>query len=81
MHLCNIFVFNIYNFIVGPLSDKEMDKIANIDRSKLASKVIGPMFAKTKKLLDNFYQETKEELARILKDDKFLWKDVWQSLL
>ena len=36
---------------------------------------IGPMHNKTRQLLDDFYQPHRDRLAKILTDDRFLWKE------
>ena len=36
---------------------------------------IGPMHNKTRDLLDDFYRPHTDRLAKILKDDRFLWKE------
>ena len=43
------------------------------ERSK-KNEHVGPMLAKTRKLLDEFYEPHKRELAKLLNDDRFLWK-------
>ena len=35
------------------------------------------MLDETKQIIDQFYEPTRIELARILNDDKWLWNDRW----
>ena len=53
------------------LKDMDDDKLLN--RKKDADLAIGDMLPETRSLLNDFYQPCNHDLARLLKDDRFLW--------
>ncbi|KAK6183682.1 hypothetical protein SNE40_011112 [Patella caerulea] len=60
------------------LSDEEMEKIAKKSRKNvnfMKKKAIGPMWQETRQILDDLYRSYNEELAELLEDNEYLWKD------
>ncbi|OWF40119.1 carbohydrate sulfotransferase 15-like [Mizuhopecten yessoensis] len=69
---------NIFRFLdVVDLAEKDITMISKRARQYETGKKkkVGPMFNNTRYLLDNFFQPFNEELVKILKDDRYLWKD------
>ncbi|XP_050392574.1 carbohydrate sulfotransferase 15 isoform X1 [Patella vulgata] len=72
-------VQKVFQFLdLNTLSDEEMEKIVNqkraFDQSK-TKKSTGPMWQETRQILDDLYRSYNEELAELLADNKYLWKD------
>lgn len=66
----------LYNFleICEPNEDEE-DFILEKPIGNPGKRNIGPMWDKTKKLLDGFYKRYNKQLAILLRDKRFLWND------
>ncbi|XP_072029692.1 carbohydrate sulfotransferase 15-like [Amphiura filiformis] len=75
---CSTILPNIYRFLkLESVPQNRIDEICaapqrNPTRTKESS---GPMLEETKQLLNKFYKPTRQELADVLKDDRFLWND------
>lgn len=69
-------VSNITRFLnLIPASQEFVDEKIDKPQNILASSSISAMEQRTKNLLDKFYRPFNEELAKMLNDDRFLWKD------
>lgn len=75
----------IYLFHLDPLSESELPKIQDIHELKdLEKKQVtakstmkyGEIFPKTREILDTFFEPYNTQLADLLHDNRFLWKDV-----
>ncbi|XP_055880135.1 carbohydrate sulfotransferase 15-like isoform X1 [Biomphalaria glabrata] len=62
---------------VAPLSEAEIDRIANesIKHETHNKKTAGPMFPETRAILEEFFARFNEDLAALLDDNKFLWRN------
>ncbi|XP_055955022.1 carbohydrate sulfotransferase 15-like [Patella vulgata] len=69
-------VQRIFQFLgLNTLSDGEMEKIVKQSRKNVKKQAIGPMWQETRQILDDLYRSYNEELAELLADNKYLWKD------
>ncbi|XP_071113510.1 carbohydrate sulfotransferase 15-like isoform X1 [Haliotis cracherodii] len=68
-------VFSFLN--MSRLPDEDMDVISNAKRKHVtqSKKNKGPMMESTRVLLNKFFEPFNKELATLLQDDRFLWKD------
>ncbi|XP_067676216.1 carbohydrate sulfotransferase 15-like [Haliotis asinina] len=65
----------VYNYLKLNYTEDWLSSIANITHQRASGKKLkqGPMLAKTRVLLDNFYRRYNTDLADILQDKRFLW--------
>ncbi|XP_059166667.1 carbohydrate sulfotransferase 15-like, partial [Physella acuta] len=73
------YIQQAFDFLQLPqLTDKAMSEMATMSRANtnMAKNSKPPMFEETKKILTNFYAKHKQNLAKLLDDDRFLWRDV-----
>ncbi|ESP03823.1 hypothetical protein LOTGIDRAFT_156422 [Lottia gigantea] len=72
-------VIHAFNFLDLKLpSDDEMEKISSRKRAfdqSSKKKSTGPMLDKTRTILNSFYKKYNEELAVLLNNEKYLWKE------
>lgn len=73
--------------LTGPLTKEKESEITRSPASntrRLADKNLGPMLPITKELLRDFYMPFNEKLAKMLRNDSFLWESssqLWASPL
>ncbi|KAH9520054.1 Carbohydrate sulfotransferase 15 [Bulinus truncatus] len=62
---------------VSQLSESELEKISNkpIKHETALKKIAGPMLPETRAILEEFYARFNEDLASLLNDSRFLWRD------
>ena len=67
---------NIFKFLgLSSLTNDQLAKVATDRHVNEGSINKLPMLPSTKKLLQEFFKPFNEKLARLLNDDRFLWKD------
>ena len=72
------YLLRVYYFpFAATLPRSETDRICDLSQRNPThgKKKKGPMLDETKQIIDQFYEPTRIELARILNDDKWLWND------
>ncbi|XP_072026446.1 carbohydrate sulfotransferase 15-like [Amphiura filiformis] len=73
--MCPEILPKVYTFLeLASLPSSWTTKICSLKQQNPTKRVAGPMFEKTRAILDQFYLSTNQELAAILQDVKFLWK-------
>ncbi|XP_071113588.1 carbohydrate sulfotransferase 15-like [Haliotis cracherodii] len=71
-------LYKVFNFLnVTKLSDDDITEIAEHERKHVTKrkKTAGPMRTDTRVLLDRFYSKFNKQLAEILRETKYLWKE------
>ena len=68
---------SIFFSLIDPLSDEQrqnMSRGAKLNERRLKDRGVGPMFPETRRLLEEFFRPCNEDLAKLLNDDRFLWR-------
>ncbi|KAH9520053.1 Carbohydrate sulfotransferase 15 [Bulinus truncatus] len=68
----------VFDFLqISPLSDSELEKIVQeeIKYQTPIKKTIGPMLPETRAILEEFFARFNEDLASLMGDSRFLWRD------
>ncbi|XP_072037395.1 carbohydrate sulfotransferase 15-like [Amphiura filiformis] len=73
--MCPEILPNVFKFLeLASLQPSGITEICSRKPRNPTKKYAGPMLNETRQILDQFYLSTKQELAAILEDEKFLWK-------
>ena len=66
----------VFKFLeLSPLTDDQLAKAVSSQHINERSSKKNPMLPSTRKLLQEFFKPFNEKLAKLLNDDRFLWKD------
>ena len=71
-----VVVVILKNFnILGPVSPLKMQRILKLNKKNVSAKKrkTGPMLMTTKTILDNFYQPYNQDMADLMKDQRYLF--------
>ena len=73
---CHSLPFSL-SLYADPLSEeqrKNMSTRPRLNQRRQKDREVGPMFPETRTLLEEFFRPCNEDLAKLLNDDRFLWK-------